>query len=381
LSGTIQEYVKEKNLLNLNVLVLKDGKIIYQHSFGHADIENRIILKKDMIYRIMSTTKLVTALAIMILYDERHLTLSDPVFSFIPEFKNLQVHNKEDNSLKNLKRDITIVDLLTHTSGLTYGFWPDSPVDKQYFEAKIFDHTSNLETFVHKIVKFPLVHQPGEIWRYSVSFDVLARIVEIITGQNYRNFIKTRIFDPLEMDDTDYIIAMEKRNRFLPLYQKNSDGLKKLVSTETTFIPDIHDDSVKLFAGGHGLLATTEDVGKLLQLFLNKGVYGGQKLLEKETIDLIWRNHLPRDLLPFGFPDNPKLFEGYNFGLGFPIVVTPKEIPYTSFPNELYWGGGLNTDFWINPNNKVIVLSMSQFQPRDFSVAHTVKNLVYELIN
>lgn len=334
-------------------LAYKDGEIQQFEAFGHRDLENKLPMEKDSIFRIMSMTKPVAGTALMILFDEGKFTLDDPVEKYIPEFKGLQVFKgaKEDGSFETepANHAMTIRELMSHSGGLIYT--PPlsrGPLAKAYGEANILDRNSTLKEMVANLGKLPLNAQPGSQWVYSVSVDVQGYLVEVLSGQTFDVFLEQRIFKPLGMKDTAFYVAKEKASRLSRYYSAGSDG--KLVSPENgTFL-----QKPAFFSGGGGLTSTASDYLQFAKMHLNNGELEGVRIISEKAAKLMHTNQLPegiKGLVGFG--------PGQDFGLDFAIINNSERADGVSV-GSYHWWGIAGTWFWNDPVENLIYIGMIQ---------------------
>ncbi len=358
-------------------------------------------MRADTLFRIYSMTKPLTSVAMMLLYEQGYFQLDTPVSEFIPEFKNLEVFDGgtiEDFKTIKPKRQMTIVDLLTHTSGLTYDFMNTSPVDALYRKAGIQgSHAEGtLQDLVNKLTKMPLLFSPGTKWNYSLSSEVIAYLIEIISGKKFDEFIKKNITEPLAMFDTDFYVPKNKLDRFSANYTHidliPSDQRKQFshyMTTKSNFEEGkklilIDDPKLGRFSsprtfhsGGGGLVSTAMDYLKFSQMLLNKGYFNSEQIISPKTLELMTTNHLPTDLANFSVPGfSETSLSGIGFGLGFAVMLDPAKANILGTPGEFGWGGGANTLFFVDPKEKLISILLMQLLPstayqirREFRVA------------
>lgn len=349
----MQGHVDDGILSGGLVVVWRHGAVGYAKPFGMADIENNIPTRLDMIYRIYSMTKPIVSAAVMMLNEQGRLALNDPVAKYIPDFAKLKVYV---NGIKQdaLAQPMTIHHLLTHTSGLTYGFLNESPVDLMYQKTKIDDDRSTanmtLEQWVKKLARLPLVNQPGSAWRYSVSTDVLGYLVQVISGVSLGEFLQENIFAPLGMVDTGFYVPEEKLDRFVPLY---GAGLWVMDPARGGYA-----QPTKLESGGGGLVSTASDYLRFCRMMLNKGELDGVRLLGRKTVEFMTMNHIRPELMPIAFPDN--VMWGVGFGLGFGVTMDTAQTQTLGSAGEYSWGGAASTVFWIDPAEQLIAIMMTQ---------------------
>lgn len=342
-------------------LIAKDGKIIYHKAFGKADAEGEE-LKKDHIFRIASQTKAITSTAVMMLWEEGRFKLDDPISKYIPAFEDEQVlvsFKEQDSSFQMIpaNKEITIRHLLSHTSGIGYGVIDgDDRFRKIYAKAGIVDlFTTNdvtIEENIKKLAKLPLHHEPGEKFTYSEGLDVLGYFVEVISGKPFDEFLKDRIFDPLNMQDTYFYLPESKADRLVKVQQQEAG---EWVNYPVTFYDPEYPakGAKKFFSGGAGLSSTALDYAKFLQMYLNGGNYNGNQILSPTTINMIMSNQTG-DL--FSGPEN-------YYGLAFGVVSKEGEVKGGLGPEGTFdWGGYFNTQYFADPNNDIIGILMKQTQ-------------------
>ena len=356
----MQGYVDDGQLPGFLTVVARRGKIVHFETIGMRDVENKKPVEPDTIFRIYSMSKPITSVAVMMLYEEGRFQLTTPVSRFIPEFKNMKVYNEDQTEILDAKKEITIKHLLMHTAGLTYG-WGNKPVDALYKEAKIREPGSTLADMVEKLGNIPLVHEPGERWTYSVSTDVLGYFVEVVSGMPFEEFLQTRLFKPLGMVDTAFSVPLEKADRFAALYRHNRrEGLMKRVGGDAP----LAKDKLSFFpSGGGGLVSTAADYMRFSQMLLNGGELDGVRILGKKTVELM------------RYPHHDDWF-----GLGF-AVVTDKDPPNTlESVGNFSWGGAAATTFWIDPQEELIGLLMTQLLNNRFPFQQQFKVLTYQAL-
>ena len=372
----MQGFVDEGKLAGVVTMAARDNKIVHFESVGYRDLEAQAPMTNDALFRIYSMTKPVTGVALMILYEEGKFRLADPVEKYLPEFENLQVFAGTDDSgniiTEPQNHKMTIRELMSHTGGLSYGIFAQSPVDTKYVEAELLNNAFTLEEFTRRLGEIPLKHQPGSRWEYSVSVDVQGYLVEKLAGQPFGDFLQDRIFVPLEMTDTDFYVPEEKVSRFAQVYGYNREG--ELEPGEgfpgANFLEDPNFQS-----GGGGLVSSTMDYMRFSQMLLNGGELDGIRILAPLTIDLMHRDQTPR-----GMTGAMSSETGTVFGLDFAIIEDPVEAESYS-KGEYYWGGAAGTWFWIDPvENLVFVGMIQQFGQGIPDVRSTSRRLVYQSI-
>lgn len=359
-------YVETGRLAGLSVAVMRGGKTAFFRAHGHADLARGKPFTTETITRIYSMTKPLTSLAVLMLYEEGRFQLDDPVARFLPEFSDMRVMvggNRAKLETVPALRPITIRDLLTHTSGLTYGFMEATLVDALYRANEIDFQTSKLSLgeLVGKLAQQPLLAQPGAEWNYSVATDVLGHLVAVVSGLDFAEFMRARILRPLAMHDTDFSVPEDKQPRFAANYIFDREGQLRLYddSTDSKFLR-----TPPLASGGGGLVSTTDDYLRFCRLILNRGVLDGVRLLGRKTVDLMLMNHLPGDLAAMGQPRFAESsYAGIGFGLGFSVMLDPAAAQIVGTPGEVAWGGVASTSFWIDPAEDMAVVLQAQLVP------------------
>ena len=353
------------------ILIARNGKIAYFEAFGFKTRENKEPMKTDAIFRIASMSKPITSVAVMMLVEEGKIQLLDPVSRYLPEFKGVQVGVEKLNTTtgnpqligEQPRQEMTVQDLLRHTSGLTYGIFGQSLVKQAYNEANLFDRNQTLAEFVSKIAKLPLAYQPGTTWEYSHSTDVLGRIVEVVSGVSLDQFVADRIAKPLGLSDTGFYVPAEKLDRLAETQIDPTTG-KRWPTFDVTNRPN-------WLAGGSGMVSTASDYVRFAQMLLNGGEFDQVRLLSPRTVSFMTSDHLwpgvafsPITLNlfePLGIAPTPKVGQG--FGLGFVVRTQEGRNPMPGSPGEYFWAGIWGTAFWVDPKEKLITIMMMQAAP------------------
>ncbi|HTQ64321.1 MAG TPA: serine hydrolase domain-containing protein [Puia sp.] len=377
----VNEYVNNKWIAGAAAIIVRDGKIVYYKGLGFDDIDKKIPMKRDEIFRIASQTKAITSTAVLILYEEGKFLLDDPVSKYIPEFKNPKVVDKfnlADSSYTTVpaKREITIRDLLTHTSGIDYAVIGSKTMSAIYAKAGIPSGIDGgnriLGNEIKKLGVLPLAHQPGEKWTYGLNTDVLGYLVEVVSGMSLNDFFKKRIFEPLGMNDTYFYIPAEKHKRLATLYTEDTlQHLMKSPPIQYGFHVDYPNLNGTYYSGGAGLSSTPYDYAIFLQMILNGGIYNGKRILSRNTIRMMTMNQIG------------DLYVGENkFGLGFSIATEKESALLPAQAGTIAWGGYFNTSYWADPKEKIIALIMTQMSPNSHGeIFDKFKVLVYQSIN
>ena len=373
--AAIKDMVDKKQTAGVVALVARRGKVVALDATGMMDIEAGKPMQTDTIFRIYSMSKPITTVAAAILWEEGRFQLDDPVSKYLPEFKHLHVFAANRRNPLPLKREVTIRDLMRHTSGLTYGLFSETGVDKIYREKKVLDRGSSLAEMVAKLGNIPLLYQPGTHFHYSVSTDVLGRLVEVVSGKTLDDFFQERIFTPLDMKDTAFFVPEDKVARFAANYGPDPKGGLKVIEATAT---SPFRSKPKLLSGGGGLCSTARDYARFCQMLLNGGVLDGTRLLHKETVQQMTSNQLPAEAMPISL--GPLKRQGVGFGLGFSVCVAKTADPGSAVVGEYGWGGAASTHFWISPHDEMFVVLLQQYMPFTLRLETTLKPIIYDAI-
>jgi CubicO group peptidase (beta-lactamase class C family) len=369
------------------VLIARKGKVAYYEAIGFQDRENKIPMAGNSIFRIASMSKPFTSLAIMMLAEEGKIQLPYPVARYLPEFKDLKVGvekkeeatGKMDLVLEPPKREMTVQDLLRHTSGLTYGVFGKSLVKDRYNAIGAFDYNNTNAEMVTKLSQVPLQYHPGTVWEYSMSTDVLGRIVEVVSGVELDAFVAERILKPLKLSDTGFWVEGEKRQARIAEQQVDPATGKRPPTIEVKKRP-------RWMSGGGGMVSTAPDYARFCQMFLNGGSLYGIRLVSRKTIELMSSNHLPPGiqygpLVPIQFAGmTPMPEEGGGFGLGFGVRMESGRSPLPGSVGDYSWAGVYGTYFWIDPKEKIVALLMLQAPALRMHYRYLMRHYVYQAI-
>jgi CubicO group peptidase (beta-lactamase class C family) len=354
----MQEYIDNGKLAGISALISKNGETVYRENFGYANLNQKKPMDDSTIFRIFSMTKPVTAVALMTLFDEGKFQLDDKVSKYIPEFKGAMVYNAETKTLESQTEEMTIRHLLTHTSGLTYGWDQKAYVDSLYRATGASGWDGTIGEKVKILAKLPLKYQPGTKWEYGVSIDVAGYLVEVLSGTPLDVYMKTKIFDPLKMNDTGFFVPEDKHSRFSAMNTIMSDSLIEDMGE----IKDAFKKQGTLFSGGGGLVSTLNDYLAFCKMLLNDGELDGVRIITESTAKMIMTNQLPGGV---------KFEEKMGYGLA--GEVNPETGVYG-------WAGAASTKFWIDPGNKMAVIFGTQLMPADFSYADAFYKFVESAI-
>ncbi|MDP6544607.1 MAG: serine hydrolase domain-containing protein [Phycisphaerae bacterium] len=366
----VNALVAKKRLAGAIVMVARHGKVVLQKSYGQMDIEAKKPMRDDAIVRIYSMTKAITSVAALMLHDEGKLDLNAPVSKYIPAFKGLKVYRKDGNVKP--QREMTVSDLMRHTSGLTYGFFGNTPVDQMYRKVKVMDRNSSLAVMCGKLGKIPLAYQPGKAWRYSLSVDVLGRVIEVVSKKSLDEFFAERIFKPLDMKDTGFFVPDSKLDRFAANYNSNRKGKLTVKDAPKT---SRYRKSPAHLSGGGGLVSTARDYMRFLVMLAGGGELHGKRLLKADTVKLMTTNQLPKEVPWIGLNR-----VGVGFGLGLSVRLKTDKRAKASRVGECGWGGAASTHFWISPADGLAVVTLEQTQPYSSQTELAVKGIIYDAI-
>ncbi len=378
-------YVDDGRLPGWQVVVSRGGRVVHSSTYGRRDIAANRPFEDDTIVRIFSMTKPITSVAAMMLYEEGAFQLKDPVSDFVPEFADAQVY-RSGSSLRPVVEPVTepmrIWHLLTHTSGLTYGFHSTHVTDAIYRRAGFEWSTppgADLEECCRLWAQLPLAFQPGAEWNYGVSTDVLGRVVEVASGRTLDEFLQDRVLGPLGMHDTSFWVPESRQDRLAELYVPDpATGL----ATPSPFPPPVAPPDA--LQGGGGLCGTAADYLRFCHMLLGRGRLDDTRLLGSRTVDYMTRNHLPgdADLETFGRPLFAETtFDGVGFGLGFSVTLDPVANKTLSSAGEFAWGGAASTAFWVDPAEEIVVVFLTQLLPSStHPIRPQLKQLVYQAL-
>jgi CubicO group peptidase (beta-lactamase class C family) len=391
-----RHYIEAGRFPGTQLLIYRRGKVVHSTVQGFADVERKVPVRDDTIYRIYSMTKPITSVAFMMLVEEGRVALDEPVHKYIPEWKNLGVFQAGTAPAfltRPPSRPMLIVDLLRHTSGLTYGFQQRSNVDAAYREKKIGEvvKAGTLDSMIEDLAKIPLEFSPGEAWNYSVATDVIGYLVGKISGIPFEQFLKERIFNPLGMNDTDFFVPADKAHRLAACYSADPQGGMTFHAAERKGGLTLQDDPAtssflsppSLISGGGGLCSTTADYLTFCRALLN-GELGGVRLIGPKTLKLMTSNHLPGNLdLPAMSRSlfSEATYNGIGFGIGFAVTMNPAQTLLAGSAGEYNWGGAATTSFWIDPAEELITIFMTQVLPSSaYPIRRELRTMVYAAI-
>ena len=375
LSANLERELAVRKTPGAAVLIMRHGVIVFEKSFGEQDMVTKTPMDLNTIFRIYSMTKPITSAAVMMLWEQGYFKLDDPISLYIPEFSRMKVaiENEDQSeifSLEKPKREITIQDLLRHTSGLTYGiFGKPTAVRKEYIKTNLSPSHQTIEEFIEKLTLLPLIAHPGERWEYGYSTDVLGYLVEKISGLSLEAFFDQYILSPLKMEDTGFYIPEEKLSRA-------AQGFDYSTNNYPTNLKDVARPPL-MHSGGGGLVSTLYDYARFSQMMLNGGELDGVRLLSPKTVELMTSNHVEASV------ERGDLYlpgPGYGFGLGYAVRLEPGISAMAGSQGNYRWGGWAGTGIWIDPQEEMIAIYMMQDVASSAYLRDRFKNLVYQAI-
>ena len=385
-------YVEESKIPCAQVQVAHDGNVVLRHTTGMADIESAAPLMDDAIFRIYSMTKPITSIALMQLYEQGKFLLEDPVEKFLPSYKNPVVllgGSLFKPELRPAETVMTIRDLLTHTSGLTYGFHFQNNLDQMYRDKKLGGPLTggegradaSLEEAIDIMGGLPLLFDPGTAWNYSMSTDVCGRLIEVIGDCNFDDYLEENIFSPLGMIDTGFLVPQDKIHRFTSTYILNESGALEVTDPAQN---SPYQKERLFLSGGGGLVSTTDDYQRFVDMLSNEGAADGNQIIGRRTLELMTMNHLPQGKLlnEVGRSTfSETALAGMGFGLGFSVLMDPAANAGLGTIGEFAWGGAASTRFWVDPVEKVSCIFMTQFMPSGYyPIRRELTTSVYQAI-
>ncbi len=380
----LTRYIEPEKIAGCLTLISRRGEIAHLSALGRMDRERNKPMAADTIFRFYSMTKPITSVALMQLHERGLFQLTDPVHRFIPEWRNLQVMregNWPDFTTRAAERPMTVRDLLSHQSGLTYGFM-EGALERAYNKADVYSagtmRNRDLQSMIDRLSDLPLKFSPGDRWNYGVSTDVCGYLVQTISGQRFDGYLREHIFGPLGMVDTAFDVPADKIDRFAANYERGPARQLRLLDDPVT---SGYAEPQTFFSGGGGLVSTAQDYHRFCQMLLNGGELNGARLLGPKTIELMTMNHLPngddlsaRAVGTFSETAN----DGVGFGLGFAMIVDLARTQNIGSIGEYYWGGAASTIFWIDPAEEMIVIFLTQFMPSGtFNFRGQIKQILY----
>ena len=380
----LSRYIQPEKIAGCLTLISRHGETAHLSAMGSMDRERNKPMATDTIFRFYSMTKPITSVALMQLHEQGMFQLTDSVSRYIPQWRDLQVMTGGDwpnFETRPADRPMSMRDVLSHQSGLTYGFM-EGQLERAYNKADVYQAGSmegrDLQSMIDRLAELPLKFSPGDNWNYGVSTDVCGYLVETISGQRFDEYLQEHIFNPLGMEDTSFDVPPEKIDRFASNYERGPDRKLRLLDDPST---SNYAEPQTFFSGGGGLVSTAHDYHRFCQMLLNGGELDGARLLGPKTIELMTMNHLPdgqdlseRALGTFSETAN----DGVGFGLGFAMIVDIPRTQNVGSLGEYYWGGAASTIFWIDPVEDMIVIFLTQFMPSGtFNFRGQIKQILY----
>ena len=385
-------YVEESKIPCAQVQVAHGGNVVLRHTTGMADIESAAPLMDDAIFRIYSMTKPITSIALMQLYEQGKFLLEDPVEKFLPSYKNPVVllgGSLFKPELRPAETVMTIRDLLTHTSGLTYGFHFQNNLDQMYRDKKLGGPLTggegradaSLEEAIDIMGGLPLLFDPGTAWNYSMSTDVCGRLIEVIGDCKFDDYLEENIFSPLGMIDTGFLVPQDKIHRFTSTYILNESGALEVTDPAQN---SPYQKERLFLSGGGGLVSTTDDYQRFVDMLSNEGAADGNQIIGRRTLELMTMNHLPQGKLlneEGRSTFSETALAGMGFGLGFSVLMDPAANAGLGTIGEFAWGGAASTRFWVDPVEKISCIFMTQFMPSGYyPIRRELTTSVYQAI-
>ena len=356
LKTRLQQVIDEKQTGGIQVLIARKGKVVMHENLGYASVDDGKPMTDETLFRIYSMTKPIVGTAMLMLYEEGYYSLSDPIAKYIPEFANLKVFagTSEDGQmiLEDPKRPPTIHDLMQHTAGFTYGIFSDTPVDRLYRLNDLPSYDDTLQQMIDKLAEMPLLFHPGERFEYSVAVDIQGYLIEKWTGRELGAFLEERLFDPLGMDQTMAWAAGKNAGLLANVYSHDEDGA--LVKNESGMATN-HYRAPASFSGGGQLISTADDYWRFAQMLLNDGEFNGTRFLSPGTVEMMRADRLRKPIFP--------VYPGAGFGLNVAVYSETDFAPYPVSRGEYFWAGIASTLFWIDPEEELVVVMLTQYLP------------------
>lgn len=381
LDAAMEKIVSDQDVAGMVWLLAKDGKVATFEKAGMASIEDNIPMQLDSLFRIYSMTKPITGVAMMMLHEQGLWDFDDPVSKHIPEFANLKVMVRENEAgemvLEPLRRQPTMRELLNHSAGFAYGLSGNDPVNNLFRDKEVLA-SPDLNTLIARVAEIPLLTQPGEQWYYSVAVDIQGYIVEKLSGQRFGEFLDEKIFTPLGMHDTAFYVREADRRRFADVYRWDREQNKLMRNQERADRPSYFDPS-RLESGGGGLVGSTHDYARFLQMLTNGGELDGARIISRQSVDMMRTNTLRDGLLLRGTASNPGQ-AGQGFGVDFAVIFDPQAASSPQGEGTYYWSGAAGTWFWIDPVHNMYWIGMIQSQGGNRPGAANMRDIAVDII-
>ncbi|UWZ85885.1 serine hydrolase domain-containing protein [Occallatibacter riparius] len=385
LHAVMQKAVDDKKLAGVVTILARHGKVADYRTYGTRDMASNTPMTKDTIFRDYSMTKPVTAVAMMVLFEEGKWLPNDPIAKYIPEFAHLKVYaGKNDDGTPKLvdpDHQPTMAELMSHTAGFTYGLFGNTPVDKMVRDAKLFE-SKNLQEFIDKTATLPLLYQPGKGWTYSISMDIEGYIVEKLSGQSLPDFYRDHIYQPLGMKDAGFYVPKEKWQRFATVYYHDpkTGGLTTESNGGVNFRP--FNEQPPMPSGGGGMVSTAEDYYRFAQMLGDQGELNGHRILAPATVKLMTTNHVPEPLMTMGFGiGSQQIRPGFGYGYNGAVEYDPHLANLPDGKGTYLWDGAAGTWFWVDPTNDIVFVGMIQrIGGGEPNVQYLSRSLVYQAL-
>ncbi|MEX1033768.1 MAG: serine hydrolase domain-containing protein [Cellvibrionaceae bacterium] len=381
LDAAMEKVVADQDVAGMVWLLVRDGKVATYEARGYAALNRQVPMERDTLFRIYSMTKPVTGVAMMILHEEGRWDFDDPISRHIPEFADLQVISEDGEGVVPLERQPTMRELLNHTAGFGYGLAGSDPVNTAFRDREVLN-SSDLDELIAKVKDIPLLSQPGEQWYYSIAVDIQGYVVQQLSGQPFGEFLQERIFQPLGMNDTAFYVRPEARERFAEVHNWDADHGKLVQRPHRSDRPSYLDPE-RLESGGGGLVSSTGDYARFLQMLVNGGEFQGKRILSSESVDIMRTNSLPEGMNLRGSSTRPGQ-AGRGFGVDFAVITDPEAAETPQGQGTYYWAGAAGTWFWIDPTEDMFWVGMIQAQgarrPDAANMRSIAQDLIYEAL-
>ncbi len=378
----LQQYVDNGKVAGFVTLVARESEVAHFEACGFRDAENKLPMELDTIFRIYSMTKPITSIALMQLYERGKFHLAEPVSRYIPQFGRTKVLSGLGylgQQLEPQNPPMTIHHLLTHTAGLSYGFFLDTPIDEMYRNSIFRSESATLEAKITGMAELPLRFQPGSAWNYSIATDVCGYLLQVLAEMPFEDYLAAEIFQPLGMIDTAFHVSADKLDRFAKLYQHlpQTGGFREYKGAPN--IP-FHDYSKPASApsGGGGLVSTTADYWRFANMLLNQGRLGDVRIIGRKTLEFMTRNHIRPELLPLAI--GPAPIPGRGFGLGFDVVMDAAQTGVLNSDGNYGWSGAAATNFWVDPQERLVGIIMTQLMDNMLLFQQNFRALTYQAL-
>jgi CubicO group peptidase (beta-lactamase class C family) len=382
ISVRLQEYVDKEVVAGFVTLVARESEVLHFETCGYRDAEDKLPMERDTIFRIYSMTKPITSIALMQLHERGKFQLSEPVSRYIPAFGKTKVLSGVGylgQQLVPQNPPMTIHHLLTHTAGLSYGFFLDTPIDEMYRNSIFRSETATLEEKITGMAELPLRFQPGSAWNYSIATDVCGYLLQVLADMPFDDYLEKNIFRPLGMVDTAFHVSEDKLKRFAKLYQHmpQNGGFREYKGAPN--IP-FHDYAKPASApsGGGGLVSTTADYWRFANMLLNEGELGDIRIIGRKTLEYMTRNHIKPELLPLAIGPTP--IPGRGFGLGFDVVLDAAQTGVLNSDGNYGWSGAAATNFWVDPQEQLAGIIMTQLMDNMLPFQQDFRALAYQAL-